>query len=109
MQLSMNILQTDMETTQIEIGEPSYLAAARRAPSAHNAQPWRVYRQPDGSYLLGYVYADGLFSDPDGRDAILSTGAFYETLPMAASLEGKQAIFEPQAVHHPHCPHLAHI
>src|SRR5258708_23979479 len=60
MQLSMNILQTDMETTQIEIGEPSYLAAARRAPSAHNAQPWRLYRQADGSYLLGYAYADRL-------------------------------------------------
>ncbi len=44
MQLSMNILQTDMETTQIEIGEPSYLAAARRAPSAHNiGSSWAIY------------------------------------------------------------------
>src|SRR5258708_39852700 len=97
MQLSMNILQTDMETTQIEIGEPAYLAAARRAPSAHNAQPWRLYRQPDGSYLLGYAYADRLFSNPDGREAILSTGAFFETLAMVAILEGKQTIFYPLA------------
>src|SRR6266852_7703327 len=98
MQLSMNILQTDMETTQIEIGEPAYLAAARRAPSAHNAQPWRLYRQPDGSYLLGYAYAYKLSSDPGGRDAILSTGAFYETLAMAARLGGKRAIYEPEVV-----------
>lgn len=109
MQLSMNIMQTDMETIQIEIGEPSYLAAARRAPSAHNAQPWRLYRQADSSYLLGYAYADRLFSDPGGRDAILSTGAFYETLAMAASLEGKQAIFEPQVVQHAHWLQLGHI
>src|SRR5260370_5656734 len=102
MQLSMNILQTDMETTQIEIGEPSYLAAARRAPSAHNAQPWRLYRQADGSYLLGYASADRFFSNPDCREAILSTGAFYETLAMAASLGGKQATFQTQAVQQSH-------
>src|SRR5258707_1859671 len=100
MQLSMNILQTDMETTQIEIGEPAYLAAARRAPSAHNAQPWRLYRQADGSHLLGDAYAGRLASRPGCRDALLSTGGFYGSLAMAASPGAEQATFQPQAVPH---------
>lgn len=75
------------------------IAAARRAPSAHNAQPWRFSAQPDGSYRLCYAYADKLLADPDDRDALLSIGAFYESLALAAQLEGKQAVFEPRVVH----------
>src|SRR5579884_2384630 len=71
-----------------EYKEPGYIAAARRAPSAHNAQPWRLHLQADGSYTLCYAYADKLLADPDDRDALLGIGAFYETLALAANLEG---------------------
>jgi hypothetical protein len=86
---------------QDECEELSCIVAARRAPSAHNAQPWRLYPQADGSYKLCYAYADKLLADPDDRDALLSIGAFYETLAIAANLEGKQATFEPSVVQHP--------
>lgn len=103
-----NQVQTmsDAEARQAETGErseqeePGYIAAARRAPSAHNAQPWRLYPQADGSYTLWYAYADKLLADPDDRDALLSIGAFYETLALAANLEGMQANFEPGIVEH---------
>jgi hypothetical protein len=74
------------------------IAAAQRAPSAHNAQPWRLYPQEDDSYQLCYAFSDKLLSDPDDRDALLSIGAFYETLAIAANLEGKMATFEPGIV-----------
>ena len=86
--------------------ELACIAAARRAPSAHNAQPWRLYPEPGGpndaygSYRLFYAYADKLLADPDDRDALLGMGAFYETLALAAQLEGKQAVFEPGVVQH---------
>lgn len=86
--------------------ELACITAARRAPSAHNAQPWRLYPEasgpddPYGSYTLFYAYADKLLADPDDRDALLGMGAFYETLALAANLEGKQAIFEPGVVQH---------
>ncbi len=86
--------------------EMACIAAARRAPSAHNAQPWRLYPAPCasadvyGSYRLFYAYADKLLADPDDRDALLSMGAFYETLALAAQLEGKRAVFEPGVVQH---------
>ncbi len=108
-----NILSTEQKISEgqqasiiQEEAEMACIAAARRAPSAHNAQPWRLY--PDasasnatyGSYRLFYAYADKLLADPDDRDALLGMGAFYETLALAAQLEGKQAIFEPGVVQH---------
>lgn len=88
-------IDDQLQTAQRETGEPACLAAAHRAPSAHNAQPWRLYPQADGSYLLHYAYADKLLADPDDRDALLGMGAFYESLALAANLERKQATFEP--------------
>lgn len=96
-----NLGNQHIETTQqSELEEPACIAVARHAPSAHNAQPWRLFRQEDGSYKLFYAYTDKLLADPDDRDALLSIGAFYETLAMAANLEGKQAVFEPDVVQH---------
>lgn len=43
-------------------------AEALRAPSAHNAQPWRLAVRPDGRYELHYDYLDYLPYDPDDRD-----------------------------------------
>ena len=60
------------------------LTEALRAPSAHNAQPWRLAVRPDGSYQLHYDHLDYLPYDPDDRDAYLAIGAFLETAALAA-------------------------
>ncbi|HEU5033330.1 MAG TPA: hypothetical protein VFT62_01085 [Mycobacteriales bacterium] len=78
-------------------GHERIVAAAIRAPSAHNAQPWRLAPLPDGrSYELHYDAADYLPYDPEDRDAGLGMGAFFETLALAADLEGLRAVFTPR-------------
>ena len=66
------------------------LEAALRAPSAHNAQPWRI-RSVGETYELHYDHHDYLPADPDDRDAYLCMGAFCETLALAATREGLRA------------------
>ncbi len=68
--------------------ERDILTAALRAPSAHNAQPWRLTRLNDGGYRLWYAFADKLLADPDDRDGIMATGGFYETLRLEAEKRG---------------------
>lgn len=60
------------------------LSEALRAPSAHNAQPWRLAVTPDGRYQLHYNHLDYLPYDPGDRDAYLAIGAFLETAALAA-------------------------
>lgn len=60
------------------------LTEALRAPSAHNAQPWRLAVTSDGGYQLHYNHLDYLPYDPDDRDAYLAIGAFLETAALAA-------------------------
>jgi nitroreductase len=64
------------------------LTEALRAPSAHNAQPWRLAVGPDGAYQLHYNHLDYLPYDPDDRDAYLAIGAFLETAALAAGRHG---------------------
>src|SRR5712691_5631669 len=70
------------------------LSAALRAPSAHNAQPWRLTPSGENSYLLWYSYADKLRADPDDRDGLMAVGAFYETLRLTAERHGLRATIE---------------
>ncbi|NYH41822.1 hypothetical protein HNR22_001549 [Micromonospora jinlongensis] len=54
-------------------------AICRRAPSAHNTQPWRPEYHPD-EITIGIDPARSLpDSDPTGRDLALGIGAFVET------------------------------
>jgi nitroreductase len=54
-------------------------AICRRAPSAHNTQPWRPVYHAD-EIVIGVDPARSLpDSDPTGRDLALGTGAFVET------------------------------
>jgi len=77
-------------------GHEKILLAAGRAPSAHNAQPWRLVPLPNGaSYELHYVFEDKLDADPDDRDAFLAMGAFYETLLLASHLHNNTCEFVP--------------
>jgi hypothetical protein len=71
-----------------------------RAPSAHNAQPWRLSRTGDVTYLLWYAFADKLLADPDDRDGIIAVGGFYETLRLAGEVRGLRADFEPAVATH---------
>ena len=91
-------MHCETPTIQYKTGELTLLNTAQRAPSAYNTQPWRLYPLPDDAYLLEYAYTDRLLSDAGDRNALLSMGAFYETLSMAASLQGKQVTFEPNVV-----------
>jgi nitroreductase len=70
------------------------LTAALRAPSAHNAQPWRI-RVRDDRYELHYDHHEYLPADPDDRDAYLCMGAFLETLAIAATRERTWADVTP--------------
>lgn len=91
-------MQCETQIIQHKTEVLTLLNTAQRAPSAYNTQPWRLHPQADDSYLLEYAYADRLQSDRDDRNALLSIGAYYETLSMAASLQGKQVCFEPHVV-----------
>jgi nitroreductase len=78
-------------------GHERIVAAAVCAPSAHNAQPWRLAPLSDEhSYELHYDAADYLPHDPEDRDAGLAMGAFYESIAMAADLEERSASFSPR-------------
>jgi hypothetical protein len=70
------------------------LVAALRAPSAHNAQPWRLSRLPGGRYRLWYAFADKLLADPDDRDGLLAVGGYLETLRLAAEDRGLDVTFQ---------------
>lgn len=73
--------------------EREILEAALRAPSAHNAQPWRLTRLGEQRYLLWYAVQDKLLADPDDRDGIMAVGGFFETLRMAAEHRGVATSF----------------
>lgn len=61
---------------------------ASRAPSAHNAQPWRVDRV-DGGLHVG-LHGDRLLrvGDQTGRDALLGIGCWVEAAAIAAADAG---------------------
>lgn len=67
------------------------MVAALRAPSAHNAQPWRLSPIDGDGYRLWYAYADKLLADPDDRDGIMAVGGFFETLRLAGEGLGIRA------------------
>jgi hypothetical protein len=85
------------------------LTAGLRAPSAHNAQPWRIRVRggvnesgvnesdvnQNSVYELHYDHHEYLPADPDDRDAYLCMGAFLETIAIAASCEHVQAVVTP--------------
>src|SRR5436305_12649390 len=64
------------------------LTEALRAPSAHNAQPWRLMVLSSERFALHYDHLDYLPYDPDDRDAYLAIGAFCETAALAAQRHG---------------------
>jgi hypothetical protein len=77
------------------------LEEAQRAPSAHNAQPWRLLVDECGTTVtLLYDFTEYLPHDPEDRDALVATGAYAETLALAAMRHGHRVetvpVFERQ-------------
>lgn len=70
------------------------VAAATRAPSMHNTQPWRFQFVP-ASQTIG-LYADPArmlpFGDPDGRALHIAGGAALFNLRLAATVAGRQPV-----------------
>src|SRR5262249_348575 len=73
------------------------LAGALRAPSAHNAQPWRLSRVADDAFRLSYAFNDRLLADPDDRDGLLAMGGFFETMRLAGEANGIEVALEFEA------------
>lgn len=67
------------------------VAAATRAPSSHNTQPWR-FRVRGSTVELHADRSRGLaVNDPDGRELVISCGAALLTLRVAAAHRGLAA------------------
>ncbi|HEY0536684.1 MAG TPA: nitroreductase family protein [Actinoplanes sp.] len=64
------------------------VAAARYAPSAHNAQPWRWRVSDDGLDLFVDSGRMADVSDPDGRLAAISCGAALHHARLALAAQG---------------------
>lgn len=71
------------------------LDAGLRAPSPHNAQPWRFRRLGAGAFELLYWHEDKLLCDPDDRDAYLAIGTLLESMRLRASQIGSGLRFRP--------------
>ena len=87
----MNAVTTDLSAdlyADLDAVLNVILTEALRAPSAHNAQPWRLVPTGPTVVELHYDHLDYLPFDPDDRDAYLALGAFYETLSLAAHRHG---------------------
>ena len=76
----------------ISATDRAILGEALRAPSAHNAQPWRLHAAGERTWELHYDSQDYLPFDPDDRDAYLCMGALIETLSLAATRHGATAL-----------------
>jgi hypothetical protein len=86
--------------SDLDVAISGAIDAALRAPSAHNAQPWRLSPVGRRAWLLWYATADKLRADPDDRDGILAVGGFYETLRLSAEQRGVGVTFVPGVEHH---------
>lgn len=68
---------------------------AAMAPSGHNSQPWAVTVNAPLDWTIGLDPARRLpVVDPDGRESLLSIGAFVENLVLAAGVRGYEADME---------------
>ena len=75
--------------------ERGVLEAGLRAPSPHNAQPWRFRRVGPRTFELLYWQEDKLLCDPDDRDAYLAIGTVLESMRLRASQVGSGLRFTP--------------
>lgn len=68
---------------------------AGRAPSLHNSQPWRFVHAADGQLELWADRSRWIrFTDPAGRELVLSCGAALFTLEVALRARGATAVID---------------
>ena len=80
--------QTALSTAALDAGQLELLRLAARAPSGHNTQPWRITVR-DGKWILSLREQALLPAvDINRREAVLSAGAFLESLRLAAGAKG---------------------
>ncbi|EKV30131.1 Dinucleotide-utilizing enzymes involved in molybdopterin and thiamine biosynthesis family 2 [Caenispirillum salinarum AK4] len=80
---------TDAGALGLDDARLSLLETAARAPSGHNAQPWRVTLRDARHWTLDIAPDRRLPAvDPEDREAVISLGAFLETLETAAPALG---------------------
>jgi hypothetical protein len=81
--------------------DASWLEAARRAPSAHNTQPWRFTQLENNRIAVSWLPERALpTSDPTQRDLYLSLGAAIESAIRGAASAHTALTFEPDASGH---------
>ena len=72
---SDSVIRTTAGQTGVLAGHAGFLvAAAARAPSVHNTQPWRFRAGPDAVELWTDPRRK-LRADPSGREMLISCGA----------------------------------
>jgi hypothetical protein len=76
----------------------SLVAAAGRAPSVHNTQPWAFRLTDEGLELWADADRQLVVADPDGRELAISCGAAVYTLKLAARHQGLDpvVVLEPE-------------
>src|SRR5207248_7058499 len=75
---------------------PAWLRGARAAPSAHNSQPWRFTKLPDGRVAVGWGLERTLRAgDPTYRDLYLALGAAVESARLQAAAAGTPLLCSP--------------
>lgn len=71
------------------------LDLARWAPSGDNTQVWRFQHDADGGFtVLGHDTRDEVVYDYNGRASQFALGALLETIRIAATTVGRQAVIE---------------
>lgn len=89
--LGENTVQTDDSHTPME----QVLQAARWAPSGDNTQPWRFeLTGPDSCVVHGSDTRDWCVYDLQGRASQIAVGALLETIAIAATRHGRDAVIE---------------
>jgi hypothetical protein len=85
---------------ELDIVNPDHLGLLNdtlRAPSAHNAQPWRIHPLGDEeTYDIHYYQHDGLPEDHGDKDAYLTMGALVETMVLQGPNHGYTVDVEPE-------------
>jgi hypothetical protein len=88
---SQKLIPKDTETSfplSPDLGEVLYYASL--APNGHNTQPWKLGISADEKVLRLYIDSSRLLpaADPEGRESLISLGAFLENLTRSLGVFG---------------------